>query len=259
MHVELADIVAWIGRFLWPFERIGAAFMVAPLFSATMVPKRLRLAIAFAVTVAVVPLVTHTPAVSPFGMAGLVITFQQLLIGTAMGFILRLMFEAVSLGGQVVAMTMGLGFAYTVDPERGVNTGLVSQYFMLLTSLLFLSLNGHLILIQVIVGSFKTLPVGATGLGSDGLWSLVGFAGQMFAGAVRVALPAVIALLVINLSFGVMSRAAPTLNLFAVGFPITMFLGMVVIWLSLGNLLPNLSSLGDNAFGLMHNLVAPGH
>jgi flagellar biosynthetic protein FliR len=258
MHLELADIVAWIGRFLWPFERIGAVFMVAPVFSAQLVPKRLRLGLAFIITVAVLPFVGSMPAVSPFGAEGLVITFQQLVIGAAIGFILALVFQAISIGGQVIAMTMGLGFAYSIDPEHVAHMPVVSQYFLIVTTLLFLALNGHLVLIKVIANSFHSLPVGTAGLGSNGLWALLQFAGRMFEGAVRVALPAVVGILIVNLSFGVMSRAAPTLNLFAVGFPVTMFFGIVIVWLSLGDLLPNLQSIGHDAFGLMGHLLAPG-
>lgn len=258
MDVQLADVAAWVGQFLWPFERVGAAFMVAPLFSAAMVPARIRLGMAFLTVVAVWPLLPAVPAVSPFGAAALTITFQQLAIGAAMGFILRLMFEAISVGGQVVATTMGLGFASTVDPEHGVRVPVVSQYFTILTALIFLGLNGHLIFIKVIAGSFNTLPIGSGGLTGQGFHAVAAFGTHMFMGAVLVALPALIALLVVNLSFGVMSRAAPTLNLFAVGFPITMLLGFIVIWMSLRNLLPNISLLSNQAFGLLNRLLTAG-
>lgn len=257
MDVGLAAITAWVGQFIWPFERIGAAFMVAPLFSAGTVPARLRLGMAFVTVIAVWPFIPEPPAVSIFSARALIITFQQIAIGAAIGFILRLMFEAVNLGGQVIATTMGIGFASTVDPARGIRVTVLSQYFTLLTALIFLALNGHLIFIKMMANSFRMMPVGSGGLTGQSFQAVAAFGTQMFAGAVRVALPAVIALLVVNLAFGVMSRAAPTLNLFAVGFPLTMLLGFVVVWLSLRNLLPNITALGNEAFGLIGHLLVP--
>jgi flagellar biosynthetic protein FliR len=157
-----------------------------------------------------------------------------------------------------MAMGMGLGFATAVDPQNGVQVPVIGQYYIVMATLLFLALNGHLVMIQVLIDSFHSLPVGMIGLGQDGLWSLVGWGSRMFAGAVLIALTAMTAMLLVNLAFGVMSRAAPQLNIFGVGFPVMMGAGFVVLMLTLPTLTPHVSDLLMDAFDLIGLLVAGG-
>ena len=146
-------------------------------------------------------------------------------------------------------MQIGLSFASLADPQNGAQSPLLSQLYTLLGTLIFLALNGHLLLIQLLVDSFTALPVApTTGIDRDWLWVLINWGSQMFAGAVLVALPAIAALLVVNLAFGVMVRAAPQLNIFAVGFPITLVLGLLIILYSLPTLLYQLEHLFAEAF-----------
>ena len=180
---------------------------------------------------------------------------QELVIGGTMGFMVQMVFDAIIIGSQTIAMGMGLGFAMLVDPQRGVNVPILSQFFVLMTTMMFLALGGHLILIQVLVQSFATrcrrgLPASAR----DGFWSVVSWGSQMFAGAVLVALPAVVALLIVNLAYGVISRAAPTLNLFAVGFPATVLLGFLILQFSFQTTLVSLTTMLDGAFAEIGNL-----
>lgn len=248
------QLEAWLGQFFWPFVRIGACLMVAPVFGAVFVPARLRLVLAAAVTLLVAPLLPQ-PGVAPFSGAGLVITVQQVLIGAALGFALQIIFDAVGMGGQLLANSMGLSFAFNVDPLRGASTPALGQLYMLLVTLTFLALDGHLLLIQVLVDGFRTLPVAATGLGADGLWTLVGWGAQIFAGALGVALPGMTALLIVNLGFGVMSRAAPTLNLFAVGFPVTLVLGLAIVLAGLPALQSSFVGLFELCLQLLRTLT----
>ncbi len=134
----------------------------------------------------------------------------------------------------------------------------VSQFYSIFAILLFLSLNGHLLLIEMVADSFQTLPVSTQGIPLAGLRALTDWGSQMFAGAVLVALPAICALLLVNLAFGVMMRSAPQLNIFAVGFPITLLLGMVIMLVTLPALQGQLSGLTNQVFGLMHYLVRGG-
>jgi flagellar biosynthetic protein FliR len=164
-----------------------------------------------------------------FSVEGVLITVQQVVIGLALGFMLQLIFDAIGLGGQLIANSMGLSFAFNIDPMRGVSTPALGQFYLLLTTMTFVALDGHLAAVETLVRGFETLPPGATGLGAAGLWTVVGFASQMFAGALAVALPGMTALIVVNLAFGVMSRASPTLNLFGVGFPIILVFGLVIV------------------------------
>jgi flagellar biosynthetic protein FliR len=219
---------AWLAELFWPFVRIGSCFMVAPAFGAQSVPARIRIVLAGAVALLVAPLV-KIPPIAPLSAAGVVVTVQQVIIGAALGFSLQILFEAVSLGGELLANSMGLSLAFNLDPQNGASTPTVGQLYTVLVTLLFLVLNGHLALIRILVAGFKTLPIGTAGLGAAGMWSVVNWGSQLFSGALAVALPGVTALLIANLAFGVVSRAAPTLNIIAVGLPLSLILGLLVI------------------------------
>ena len=199
-----------------------------------------------------------SPLVPPsevHGFPSLILIAQEVLLGIAMGFIVQIVFDAMVLGGQTAAMSMGLGFAFFIDPQRGVNVPIVSQFFLIITTLVFLSLDGHLVIISVLAQSLTSLPAGSGGIGEAGILALVSQGTNLFSGAVRIALPAVIALLSVNIAFGVVSRAAPTLNLFAVGFPVTMLLGFIVLLFSFKNLGPNLRVMFESAFTSVRVLV----
>ncbi len=247
-----------VGAYLWPFLRIGAAIGVAPVFGARTVPVRTRLALALVLTAVVAPLVPATPAAELLSAEGLLVAAHQILIGLLMGFVLLVVFAAFVLGGQVVAMQMGLGFASLVDPQNGVQTPMVSQLYVLLATLVFLALDGHLTLIQVLAESFYTMPIDAAGVGTAGIWQVILWGREIFAGAVMIALPAIITLLLVNLSFGVLTRSAPQLNIFAVGFPVIILSGYVVIMVTLWTALPRLSDFVERSVSLLTNLLIRG-
>ena len=226
--VTTNELESWLTGLFWPFTRIGACFMVAPVFSAVAVPMRIRVVLAGAIALLIAPLVS-VPAVAPISPAGMLITAQQVLIGAALGFSLRILFDAMALGGTLLANSMGLSFAFNLDPLHGASTPALGQLYTLLVTLLFLVMNGHLALIRVLVAGFHTLPIGEHGLGTQGLWAVVVWGRQLFSGALAVALPGVTALLIANLAFGVVNRAAPALNIFAVGLPVSLVFGFIVM------------------------------
>jgi flagellar biosynthetic protein FliR len=203
--------------------------MVAPVFGARFVPARFRIVLAAAITLLVAPLLPAQPDVSPFSGAGVIITAQQLIIGIAIGFTLQIVFDALAMGGQLLANTMGLSFAFNVDPLRGTGTPVLGQFYTIIATLTFLALNGHIAIIQAMVDGFATMPVGTAGLGAEGFAQIALYGSQMFRGALMVALPGLTALLIVNLAFGVVSRAAPSLNLFAIGFPVTLIGGLLIV------------------------------
>jgi len=258
MEFTTAEITGFVGGFLWPFMRIGAMLMVAPVFGArTITPARVRIGLALALTWVVYPLLPPAPAVDPLSWDGLLVTANQLLLGIAMGFVLQLVFSALVVGGQSIAMTMGLGFAQFVDPN-GVQMAVVSQFYTIVGTLLFLALNGHLVAVQVLLESFEALPVGVAGASADDAWQLVLWGGRMFAGALLIALPAVVTITLINIAFGVMTRAAPQLNIFGVLFPTTMATGYIIIFITLPTLLPRFTDLVMDGFDLMGRMVLEG-
>lgn len=258
IDVTTGQLADWLSQLLWPFVRIGSCFMVAPAFGAPSVPPRIRIVLAGAVALIVAPLV-HMPAgIVPFSARGILVTVQQALIGIALGFSLRLIFDAVSMGGQLLANSMGLSFAFNMDPLHGTQTSVVGQLYGILVLLVFLALNGHLLLIRVLVDGFRTLPVGTASFGTRGLWEVAIWGREIFGGALAIALPGITALIIVNLAFGVMSRAAPALNLFSVGFPIALILGLVILLASLPMLQSTFLRLLADAFALTRHLLAPG-
>jgi flagellar biosynthetic protein FliR len=247
----------WVALLYWPFVRIGSCFMIAPVFGASTVPARVRVVLAGSITLLVAPLLPAPPPVAAFSGAGALVTVQQVLIGVALGFCLHILFDAVNLGGQMLANSMGLSMAMNVDPLHGADasTPAVGQLYTLLVTLTFLALNGHLALIEALVQSFNTLPVGTTGLGAGGLHTVAGWGSQLFSGAVAIALPGVTALLIVNLAFGVMSRAAPAFNLFAIGLPVSLVFGLLILTVGLPSVQATFMELMTRAFGALELLV----
>jgi flagellar biosynthesis protein FliR len=252
------QLETWIAQVFWPFVRVGSCFMVAPAFGAQFVPPRTRLVIAAGVAILIAPLVPSPAGITPFSATGMVVTVQQVVIGIALGFCMQVIFDAVILGGQLLSNSMGLSFAYNMDPQHGQQTPVIGNFYSLLVTMTFLALNGHLRLIEVLVDGFRTLPVGTDGLGSEGLWTVVTWTSTLFSGALSVALPGVTALLIVNLGIGVMARAAPTLNLFAVGFPVTLVFGLGIVLLGLPTVQSGFVKLLQEALMLVHSLMG-GH
>ena len=247
------QLEAWVAQGFYPFTRIGACLMVAPMFGARFVPVRMRVLLAVALTALVAPL-TPSTGIAPFSPQGFVVVAQQLLIGVALGFAMQVVFDALGLAGQLLANSMGLSFAFNVDPLRGSSTAALGQLYIILATLTFLALGGHLALLEVLVQGFTTMPIGTEGLGREGLWNLVLWGGQLFAGAIAIALPGVTALLIVNLAFGVVSRAAPSLNLFAVGFPISLVVGLLVVLAGIGPLQEGVAQLIAQGFEFIRAL-----
>ena len=245
----------WLSSFFWPLVRVGAMVASAPIFSSRQTPVLYRISLVLALTWLVIPLVPEPPQVDAFSGEAFMILLQQLLIGVAMGFVLQMVFGALVFGGQVVAYSMGLGFASMMDPQNGVQVPVVSQFYLILATLLFLILDGHLLLIELLVNSFHTFPVATDGITRNGLGQIVGWGSRMFVGGLLMALPVMAALLLVNLGMGVITRAAPQLNIFAVGFPITMIMGFILIWATLPNTIGNFQDLFEEGLALLQGLL----
>jgi len=249
-----AQIATWVASFILPLFRIAAVLMTMPIIGTKMVPGRIRLYLALAITVVVVPGLPPMPEVNPLSLSGLLLIAEQILIGAVFGLSLQLFFQIFVVAGQVVAIQMGMAFASMVDPVNGVNVAVVSQFLSMLVTLLFLSMNGHLVVFEVITESFTTLPVG-TGLMVNHYWDLVGRLSWVLGAALLLVLPAITALLVVNIAFGVMTRAAPQLNIFSIGFPLTLVLGLGIFWVVLADILSHYQALASEALQWLRELV----
>jgi len=226
------QINSWVALVMWPMFRIAGLLSILPVLGGGEVPVRVRAGLAFILTLVIVPSVGPMPEVDPLSMDGVLITMQQILIGVAMGFMVVMAFNAVTMAGESIAVTMGLGFALMNDPQNGTQVPMLSQFYLVLAMLLFLSLDGHHAVLMLLSNSFVTMPVG-TSLSSDGMWMLLRWASTMFYGSLAIALPALAAMLTVNIIMGIITRAAPQLNIFSVGFPITMTVGFCAILLTL--------------------------
>ncbi|WP_426662786.1 flagellar biosynthetic protein FliR [Rhodanobacter aciditrophus] len=253
MTLDLAWLSLWLGRFLWALARVGGLCLVAPVFGATVMPMRVRLGVALVLTAVLAPLAPA--AVDVLGLAGMLDMAGQVVAGAAVGFVLKLVFDAVQFGGGLVGQGMSLGFAEVVDPQAGGNANVLGQFYLVLVTLVFLAMDGHLRLVALLADSFRSLPPGGPAIDANGLHAVLAFGVQLFGGAVRVALPAMTSLLVVNIGFAAISRAAPSMNLFAVGFPITVSLGFIALWLSLRSLPGAFGALQDSAWELMRHLL----
>jgi flagellar biosynthesis protein FliR len=258
LTLTTGQLEALLAQYFWPFVRIGACLMVAPAFGAHFVPARLRIVMAGALTILVVPTTVAAPQVPLISIPGAVITVQQILIGVAAGFVLQIVFDSLGMGGQLLANSMGLSFAFNVDPQHGASTPVLGQFYMLLVMLTFLALGGHIAVIEALMRGFQTFPVGTTGLDMMSLWAVADAGRYLFEGALSVALPGMTALLIVNLGFGVMSRAAPALNMFAVGFPITLVFGLAIVLLGLPSVQASFIALFAVALEVFNMLFGGG-
>lgn len=250
-----AEISAMIGSYFWPFVRIAAMVTAMPALSSTFVPPRIRLVIALGLTVVIAPIIPAVPEVDIVSLEGVMLVMYQLLIGAAMGFVFHLVFAAFVIGGQIIAMQMGLGFSMMIDPLNGAQTPVLAMFFVLMVTLFFLLMDGHLALIGVVADSFTTFPIAIQGVSAPSYWELANWGTKMFAGAILVSLPAVTALLLVNMALGVMGRAAPQLNIFSVGFSVTITAGFVILMLTLPVYLAQFENMSLDAFTSIKSIV----
>ncbi|MGR9115083.1 MAG: flagellar biosynthetic protein FliR [Gammaproteobacteria bacterium] len=255
MSFTEAQLLEWVAAFIWPLIRIGAMFVSAPLFTMNAVSVRVRVLLSVALTMVVMPLLPALPEVDMFSYQGFIVALQQVLIGLTTGFIVQMVFAAVVFGGQGIAYSMGLGFASLVDPQNGQQVPVLSQFYVITSTLIFLGVDGHLMMIQMLLDSFASLPIASDGLEPFDIWSIIAWSSRVFAGGLLLALPVIASLLLVNVSFGVATRAAPQLNIFSVGFPVTLLLGMLLVWATLPNILDQFNGILVDAYELLGQVL----
>lgn len=235
MEFTESVINQYLADFIVPFTRVSALIMTMIGFGARTIPMRIKLFLSITVTIAIMPAIPPTNIDNLLSLNTFLLLGQQTLIGIMLGFITVMVVNTFTLAGQIIAMQSGLGFASLVDPASGMNVPAVGQFFLILSSLLFWVMDGHLAYLQFVTASFDTLPISADSLVSIKFREIVEWGGWMFATALSLALAPITAMLLINFSFGIVTRAAPQLNIFAIGFPITMMSGLLIMWLTFGN------------------------
>ncbi|UVE16362.1 flagellar biosynthetic protein FliR [Pseudomonas sp. LS44] len=249
-----AQIGGWVSSFVLPLFRIAALLMTMPIIGTQLVPMRVRLYLALAICVVIMPTLPPMPSVDSISLQVFVLIAQEVLIGAMLGFTLQLFFHAFVIAGQILATQMGLGFASMVDPTNGVSVAVIGQFFTMLVTLLFLAMNGHLVVLEIMAESFTTLPVGGGFLTAQ-YWEIANKLGWVLGAGLLLVLPAITALLIVNLAFGVMTRAAPQLNIFSIGFPLTLVVGLVIVWIGLADILAQYQSLASEALQLLRDMA----
>jgi flagellar biosynthetic protein FliR len=222
-----AQLMAWLSPMVWPFLRVLAMFTSAPVFSSRTFPVRARIALAFFVALAAQPFLGTQPVISIGGPDAAAAVLQQVGVGLAIGFVIRVVFAAVELAGEVIGFQMGLNFASFFDPTLNTQTSAVAGFFGKMASFMFVVMNGHLLLLLVVIKSFKTFPVDQSFLVAVTQMKVLDLGADLFASGLWIALPLVGMMMFTNLALGIVSRVAPQMNIYAIGFPITLTVGLI--------------------------------
>jgi len=224
-----AQIMAWVAPIFWPFLRVLGVFASAPIFSSRSVPMRLKVALAFLIAVCIQPALPAPPMLSLTSPEALGAVIQQIAIGVSIGLAVRIVFASVEMAGEIIGLQMGLNFAGFFDPATNAQSSPVGRYFGNMTMLLFVVMNGHLMLILAVTHSFHTFPVGGDMLAVVQTMRLHELGGLIFYYGLWIALPMIGMLLFVNVVLGIIARIAPQMNVFAIGFPLTLSVGLVGI------------------------------
>ena len=231
IHFTTLQLEHWIGLVFWPFIRILALLSTAPVFSATQVPIQVRVGLALLISVAIAPALPAMPAVHFMSGAGFVLLIQQILIGSALGFAVTVVFSVVQFAGSVISLQMGLGFSSFFDPVTGVQVPTLSNFLNLLVLLLFMAMNGQLLVLATLMRSFTLLPVTATLSLNPSAWHLlVEEGGIIFSLGLAISAPILGTLVLVNIALGVLGKSAPQLNIFVIGFPVLLALGILALY-----------------------------
>ncbi len=229
-----------IASLVWPLCRVGGFFMAMFMIGGNAVPTRVRALFSLAVTICILPSIPQiSEDAQPFSGEGIITTFNQVLIGIAIGYMTQFLVQSFVVSGQVIAMQTGLGFASLVDPVSGTNAPVIGQFFTVLVTLVFFAVNGHLLFIRLLLLSFETMPIGPHGFNALNYKQIVDFGSVMFQIAIAMSISSICSMLIINFTFGVMTKAAPQLNVFSMGFAISMIAGFFVLVFSLNSFMGN--------------------
>lgn len=233
MDFDYHSMIKIISQIIWPIGRFSGLVLTAPIFSSGLIPRRIKITFIFLLSWVCSYMVPEALSFQNFNGVYLLYIIQEIAFGILMGFVFQLVQQVFVLAGQIISMQAGLGFAVMMDPMSRASVPLVSQIFSYMFLLIFLGLNGHIALLEALINSFKVMPIGSLHIDSGTVWRVLMFSSWMFKEAVLISIPAIISLLIVNLSFGIITRVAPQLNIFSLGFPITLLMGILIIYICL--------------------------
>ena len=255
VEITFAQLHGWLVILLWPFVRILAFFSAAPLWGHSSVPNQAKIGLAFLITFVIAPSLPPMPDVPIMSWAGVGLMAEQILIGIAIGLVMHVVFAVVQAAGEFIGLQMGLAFATFFDTSSGTNSMILSRVFFMITLLLFLALNGHLMVLEAVIYTFHGLPVGIGGFNPGAFEMLVRYGGTIFTAGMSLALPLVGSLLIINLAMGILNRAAPQLTVFNIGFPMSLTMGLVLLMVLMTDMSRFLQVLFSNGIQFIYALI----
>jgi len=252
---DSSQLMLWLSQFFWPMVRVLALIATAPILSERSVSRKVKIGLAFMITWLLVPMLPPSQ-VTLFSVGGLWLLIQQMLIGIALGFTMQFAFAAVRTAGEVIGLQMGLSFATFFDPGSRLNMPVLARFLDMLAMLLFLSFNGHLWLISLLADSFHTLPIGGEPLNANAFLALTKAGGLIFLNGMMLALPLITLLLTLNMALGLLNRVSPQLSVFAIGFPITLSIGILTMGILMPLLAPFCEHLFSEVFDLLSDIIS---
>ena len=255
VEVTFAQLQAWLVAFLWPFVRITAFMAVSPLWGHSSIPNQAKVGLAALVTIAIAPILPPMPNIAIMSWAAIGIMIEQILIGLAIGLVMHMVFAVVQAAGDFIGLQMGLAFASFFDTASGTNIMVLSRILYMITLLMFLAMNGHLMVLETLIMSFQTLPIGIGTFNPGAFDLLARYAGTIFASGMLLALPVVASLLTINLALGILNRSAPQLTVFNIGFPTSLLVGLILMMVLMTDMSSFLERLFSQGLAFMQGLI----
>lgn len=243
IDVNSGQIYHWLALFIWPFFRILGYAMVAPLLGQAAVPVRLKIGFCALLSIVVGPLLPEVPKTPIMSLEGFGLVVEQMMIGLSIGLCMKMVFSTVQAAGEYIGMQMGIGFATQYSADTGANSVIISRLLDILAILMFLAVDGHLFMLQIVVNTFTQLPIGGFEFNPEAWKMIAVYAKTIFSSGLLLALPMITALLLMNLAMGILNRSAPQLTIFSVGFPLTLGVGMVLLMIMMKNLGPFMDHL----------------
>ena len=255
ISVTSAQLSAWLALFIFPFTRILALIASAPVLGNKQVPLQVKIGLALLLTIIIAPTLDTQPNVEIASAMGFVVLLEQILAGLAIGFTMLLIFAAVEMCGEIAGMQMGLGFASFYDPMNSSYSPVISQFLSTLATLAFLGMDGHLYILEALANSFHTFPITSTISHAEALHTLVAWGSSIFLFALQLSMPVIGALLITNLALAILTRSAPQLNIFQIGFPITLAVGFAALLLTVPYFAPMLEQITHSALDTASHIV----
>lgn len=255
VEVTFAQLQGWLVAFLWPFARITAFMAASPLWGHTSIPNQAKVGLAALIAIVIAPILPAMPDIAIMSWAGVGVMIEQILIGLAMGLVMHIIFAVVQAAGDFIGLQMGLAFASFFDTASGTNIMVLSRILYMITLLMFLALNGHLMVLETLIMSFQTLPIGIGTFNPGAFELLARYAGTIFASGMLLALPLVGSLLTINLALGILNRSAPQLTVFNIGFPTSLIVGLILMMVLMTDISRFLQRLFTQGLAFMQALI----